>query len=87
VIRWREIEIAPDGTQRTVQCYDALGEQRRASLDYSSLRGVWHRAGELVDIATYLLVLGAREGRPGKVIAHLFFVPNENRLMSLGTKK
>jgi hypothetical protein len=48
-----------------------LAEQRPASLDRASVRDVRTEACELADAATNLLVLGAREGRLGKVIAQL----------------
>ena len=39
-----------------------LAEQRRASMDRSSVSDVGTRAGDLVDAATNVLVVGAREG-------------------------
>ena len=39
-----------------------IAEQRLAPLDRSRVRGTGHRARELADVATDLLVLGTREG-------------------------
>ena len=43
-----------------------LAEQRRASLDGSSVRGDGTQTRRLADAATNLLVLGTREGRAGQ---------------------
>ena len=48
-----------------------LAEQRPASLDRASVRDVRTEACKLADAATNLLVLDARDGRLGKVIAQL----------------